>query len=108
MGTAIGTSGGTVGATSATVIQLALADEVKDVNHHQNYLVEITSQNAATTAKEGFKVEAVARVTASALPEEKTTGGNLAIECPDTTACPTATHYRLIAKSRATTGVSPL
>jgi len=33
--TAIGTSGGTVGATSATVIQLALADEVKDVNHYK-------------------------------------------------------------------------
>merc|ERR1712216_492971 len=103
--TAVG--GGTT-ATSATNIQLALADEVKDADHYQNYLVEITSQTADKTAEEGFKVEAVARVTASALPETAGTGGHLTIECPDTTACPTATFYRLIAKSSATTGVNAL
>merc|ERR1719181_2453659 len=103
--TAVG--GGTT-VTSATNIQLALADEVKDANHYQNYLVEITSQDAATTAKDGFKVEAVARVTASSLPEKADTGGHLTIECPDTTACPVAEYYRIIAKTSATTGVDDL
>ena len=81
---------------------------MKDADHYQNYLVEITSQTADKTAEEGFKVEAVARVTSSALPEEKTTGGHLIIECPDTTACPVAKYYRLIAKSSATKGVEDL
>lgn len=97
----------TAPATTATVIQLALADEVKHTTHYVGYLVEITSQDAHTT-KEGFKVESVARVTAGALPTVATSGGAITIECPDTTACKIAKYYRLIAKTSATTGVSPL
>lgn len=98
--TAVGT--GTT-ATGPTKLVLAVADEVKTTTFYNRYLVELTTQTAAQAAENGFKVEAVARVTGYAVPEKKTDGGVLTITCPDTKAadqtkndCITAKHYRLI------------
>ena len=105
--TAVGTGGGT--ATTATNLELAVADEVTTTTYYNGYWVELTTQTAAQVALAGTKAEAVARVTLYAVSDNAGNGGHLTIACPDIPAgCPVATYYRLIAKTAATTGVADL
>jgi hypothetical protein len=96
----------TAPATNVTALQLNVADEVVTTTYYDGYWVELSTQTVAQAALDGSKAEAIARVTLYAIPTKKESGGTLTISCPDATACPVATRYRLISKASATTTTS--
>jgi len=99
---------GTAPATSATALTLNIADEVVTTTYYDGYWVELSTQTDAQAALDGSKAEAVARVTLYAIPPKKESGGVLTISCPEATACPVATRYRLVSQSATTKGVEDL